>query len=287
MTMKTPISKSEVNSATGMSKLNQYGWVLKDKPGELVWLPKSELLVDHSYQRAAAHKRVLNIAREWSWLACGVIIVAKREDGQRLYVVDGQHRVLAALKRSDIERLPCLLFRTDSAKEEAAGFFDANTGRRLPTSLEKWKAQLMRGDETTMFADALIRNSGRQAGNDTGPGYVRCLTAMLRAVDSDREALGQLWPLVVEICNGKPLHERIFEGLFWLDQHLEQGESLTDKRWRERVVRVGFQGLLDSAQRASTFYARGGAKVWALGMLEALNKGCRIQLTLRDGAIAA
>lgn len=276
------MERNEVNPATGATKVKQYGWELKDKPGELVWLSKSELLVDHSYQRKAKHTRVLHIAQKWSWLACGVIVVAKREDEQRFYVVDGQHRVLAALKRSDIDRLPCLVFKTESAKEEAAGFYDANTGRRLPTSLEKWKAQLMRGDATTTFVDALIRQAGRVASNATGPGDVRCLTALLRAADSDREMLGRMWPLVVEVCQGQAVHERVFEGLLWLEARLPEGQSLTDKRWRERVTRVGFAGLLDAAQRAATFYARGGAKVWGLGMLEALNKGCRIHLALRD-----
>lgn len=273
---------NEVNPLSGSTKVKQYGWELKDKPGDLVWLNKTELSVDHRYQRTAKNNRVLQIAQKWSWLACGVIVVAKRESEQRFYVVDGQHRVLAALKRSDIERLPCLVFKTESVKQEAAGFYDANTGRRLPTSLEKWKAQLMRGDASTTFVDALISQAGRVASAASGPDDVRCLTALLRAADSDRERLGRMWPLVVEVCQGQCLHERVFDGLLWLEARLPEGQSLTDKRWRERVTRVGFAGLLDAAQRAATFYARGGPKVWGLGMLEALNKGCRIHLALRE-----
>lgn len=277
------ITNQEVNSRTGKTKVQQYGWELKDKPGDLVWLNKSELHVDHSYQRSAKNIRVLHIAAKWSWLACGVIVVAKRENEQRFYVVDGQHRVLAALKRSDIERLPCLVFRTESAKEEAAGFYDANTGRRLPTGLEKWKAQLMRGDATTVFVDALIRSSGRVAGNaNGGSGEVRCLSSLLRLAETDRERLGRMWPLVADVCKGQTLHERVLEGLLWLEARMPEGQSLTDKRWRERVTRIGFSGLLESAQRAATFYARGGPKVWGLGMLEAINKGCRIHMALAD-----
>jgi hypothetical protein len=274
--------RDEVNTHNGTSKVKHYGWTLKDKPGELVWLRKDALFVDHTYQRIAKNVRVLQIAQKWSWLACGVIVVAKREDDQRFYVVDGQHRVLAALKRSDIEQLPCLVFKTESAKEEAAGFYDSNTGRRLPTSLEKWKAQLLRGDATTTFVDALIQQAGRVAGNQAGHLEVRCLTSLLRAADADREMLRNMWPLVVEVCQGNSLHERVFDGLFWLEAHLPDGQSLTDKRWRERVIRLGFRGLLDAAQRAATFYARGGAKTWGVGMLEAMNKGCRIHLSLRE-----
>lgn len=274
--------RNEISAATGHTKVKHYGWTLKDSPGDLVWINKEALTVDHSYQRYAKHTKVLQIASKWSWLACGVIVVAKRRTDQSFYVVDGQHRVLAALKRSDIEALPCIVFETDSAKQEAAGFYDANTGRRLPTALEKWKAQLMRGDATTTFAEELIRMSGREAGDQTGPGHVRCLTALLRAVEVDRQMLERMWPLVVEVCHGQSLHERLFDGLLWIESRLPKGQSLTEKRWRERVMRVGFTGLLDAAQRAATFYARGGAKVWGLGMLEALNKGCRIHIEIQE-----
>lgn len=275
-------TRNEIAPATGLTKVKHYGWELKDTPGELVWLNKCDLLVDHSYQRTAKHARVLQIAKAWSWLACGVIVVAKRRDDQCFYVVDGQHRVMAALKRADIERMPCLVFETDSAKEEAAGFYDANTGRRMPTSLEKWKAQLLRGDRAVTYVDALIRQAGRVAANAAGPGTVRCLTSILRAAEADREALNRMWPLVAEVCEGHALHERVFEGLMWLESKMPDGQSLTSKRWRERVTRAGFAGLLDAAQRAATFYARGGPKVWGLGMLEALNKGCRIHIALRE-----
>lgn len=276
------MTTNEVNSRTGKAKVKQYAWELKDTPGELVWLNKGDLKVDHRYQRNAKHARVLQIAARWSWLACGVVVVAKRRSDQNYYVVDGQHRVMAALKRSDIERMPCLVFETDSAKQEAEGFYDANTGRRLPTSLERWRAQLMRGDATTVFADALIRQSGRVPGNVAGPEEVRCLTAILRATESDREMLSRMWPLVTEVCHGHSLHERVFEGLMWLEWQMPNMQSLTDKRWRERVTRVGYSGLLEAAQRAATFYARGGAKVWGMGMLEALNKGFRIHIVLAD-----
>ena len=279
--MQTMMS-DEVHSRSGISKVKQYGWGLKDSPGELVWLNKNELFIDHSYQRDASRSRVMAIAQNWSWLAAGVIVVAKREEDQRFYVVEGQHRVLGARKRSDIERLPCIVFKTESAKQEAAGFYDANTARKLPTTLEKWKAQLMRGDATTIFADDLIRQAGRVPSNTSGPSDVRCLTALLRAVDTDREMLCRMWPLVVEVCHGQSIHERVFEGLMWIEAHLPEGQSLTNKRWRERVTRVGFAGLLDAAQRAATFYARGGQKVWGLGQLEALNKGCRIHIALAE-----
>ena len=255
--------KNETTSH-GLDKVEHYGWTIEDTPGQLTWLKKSELLIDHSYQRSAKPGRVLKIVQNWSWLACGVIIVAKRlDDGKwRHFVIDGQHRVLASLKRSDIDTLPCLVFHTKSAVEEAAGFYDANTNRRMPTSIEKWRAMLLARDESAMIVDDLITSIGRSVASVSGPTGVRCLSSMLRAVSA--------------------LHERVFEGLFYIERNLPAGQSLTDRRWQDRVIRTGFENLLAAANRAAGFYSKGGPKIYATGMLEQLNRGCRVHIALRD-----
>ena len=275
--------KNETTSH-GLDKVEHYGWTIEDTPGQLTWLKKSELLIDHSYQRSAKPGRVLKIVQNWSWLACGVIIVAKRlEDGKwRHFVIDGQHRVLASLKRSDIDTLPCLVFHTKSAVEEAAGFYDANTNRRMPTSIEKWRAMLLARDESAMVVDDLITSIGRSVSSVSGPTGVRCLSSMLRAVSADEQCMRRIWPLVAIVCKGQALHERVFEGLFYIEQHLPEGQSLTDRRWQDRVIRTGFENLLAAANRAAGFYSKGGPKIYATGMLEQLNRGCRVHIALRD-----
>ena len=277
------LARNETTSH-GLDKVEHYGWTIEDTPGQLTWLNKSELLIDHSYQRAAKPGRVLKIAQSWSWLACGVIIVAKRFADKKWhhFVVDGQHRVLAALKRSDIDTLPCLVFHTRSAVEEAAGFYDANTNRRMPTSIEKWRAMLLAGDEHAMVVDDLITSIGRSVASVSGPTGVRCLSSMLRAANADEACLRRVWPVVAAVCKGQALHERLLEGLFYIEQHLPEGQSLADRRWQERVIRAGFEGLLAAANRAAGFYSKGGPKIYATGMLEALNKGCRVHMVLRD-----
>lgn len=278
--MEVGINK-EVIYRTKVSKVEHYGWVIKDSPGKLLWLSKSVLQVDHSYQRKPKRGRVLSIVANWSWLACGVITVARRADGS-FFVVEGQHRVLAAQKRSDISELPCIVFESSGAVQEAGGFFDANANRKMPSSLEKWNSLLMRGDEDTVFCNRLILNAGRKVAASSGSSDFRCLSAILNAARSNRRVLLSAWPLVVEICDGRVFHERLFEGLMWLEGKMPDGQSLADKFWRERLLRVGFDRLLNGANRAAVFYTRGGAKVWGLGMLEEMNKGCRIPLRISE-----
>jgi hypothetical protein len=263
----------EVNARTGMAKVTQYKWLMTGAPGELMYLDKTVLEIDHSYQRHAKNARVLRLAKRWNWLACGVLIVAKRAG--RYYVVDGQHRLMAALKRSDIERLPCLVFESAETRDEAVAFRDANKERRPITTFEQWNADLVAEDESTLFAHALITNAGRTPAESAKPTTVRCLSAIVSAARSTREELVRVWPIAVHVCAGNPLHERVFGALMYLECSLVEGQSLADKRWREKIARIGYQGILDAAQRAAAFYAKGGPKVWALGVMQELNKGSR------------
>lgn len=102
------------------SKIDRYGWTVKDKPGEMKMLHKSVLKVHPSYQRHALKQKIASIASSWSWVAAGAIIVGER--GGEYWVIDGQHRVLAAHNRADIDKLPCIIFVTDDVKQEARGF---------------------------------------------------------------------------------------------------------------------------------------------------------------------
>jgi len=275
------VANPEVNAKTGKAKVEQYKWLMTGAPGELVYLAKTVLEIDHNYQRHAKNVRVLKLAKRWNWLACGVLTVAKR--GDRYYVVDGQHRLMAALKRGDIERLPCLVFESVEMRDEAVAFRDANRERRPITTFEQWNADLVAQDEATLFAHEIITNSGRTPSQTASPGTVRCLSAIVSAARTSRDELGRVWPLAVQVCAGNALHERVFGALMYLECNLVEGQSVADKRWREKLVKLGYKGMLDASQRAAAFYAKGGPKVWALGVMQELNKGNRTHTLLMRG----
>jgi len=110
---------NEEKTAQSHDKTARYAWTIKNAPGEFLMIPKSELEVDHAYQRDRINqRRVEELARAWDWIACGCLVVALRDDN-KWFVVDGQHRKLAADQRSDIRELPCLVFETAGRREEA------------------------------------------------------------------------------------------------------------------------------------------------------------------------
>ena len=257
----------------GVSKIARYKWVAKDKPGRQQLIPKELLQIDHAYQRELKIDRVLAFARDWSWIACGAIRVARRNDGS-YFVMDGQHRVGAALRRSDIKELPCIVFEMDDEHMEAAGFL-AQAQRKPIENIARFKALLIVGDKSALLVDRLLRDAGRAPAAVSSKNTVRCIARMLFHAEAHPDVLVRLWPLIVRLCDGKPLHERILDGLIYIEEHAQDGASLVDRHWEDRIIKVGFDSLLSGANRAASAFARGGIKVWAMGILDRINSRCR------------
>lgn len=122
-----------------------------------------QLKIDESYQRslqvAASVTLIRRIAMYWDWGLCQPLYVSRRADGG-LYVVDGQHRLAAAILRGDIWQLPCVVRSFESAEQEAAAFVALNQERRPLNKLQIFKAALAAGD----FEAAQIVASVEEAG---------------------------------------------------------------------------------------------------------------------------
>jgi hypothetical protein len=261
-----------------MTKVERYKWKVQGAPGHQRMVNKNDLQIDHTYQRNANDMKLMAIARDWSWIACGSIVVADREGV--LFVVDGQHRVMAARKRSDITELPCLVFKTHEAKQEAKGFLAAQTQRKPITSVEKFRALVTVEDPAAMVVQELLNSTGHAPGNGMSAMSVKCVGVLIKEADTDAATLCKVWPLIAVVSEGKPVHARLIEGLLYIEKRMPEGDSLTDRDWLKRVKKAGVDALLEGAAKASAFYSHGGAKVWAAGMVEAINRGHRNRLEL-------
>jgi hypothetical protein len=267
------------HTAKGVDKVKRYGWTMKDKPGTLTMLHKDTLQVHPAYQRELVEQKVKQITAEWSWIACGALIVGKR--GGEYWVIDGQHRAMGAKRRSDIEQLPCLVFETEGVKQEAQGFLDVNTGRKPITSTGRHKAMVAAGNDTASFIQAQIDALGLQVKGTSGrAGNLKCIGWCMKRASEDRERFTRVLTLVAEMANkdGIFVPERVLEGVWILDSKC--GDGLADKRLVQRLKDKGAQALLDAAGRAAAFYNGGGGKIWAQGMLAELNKGLQRKFTL-------
>lgn len=111
----------------------------------------SELRIDPAYQRDVSNgpsqTLIRRIAQHWNWDLCQPLVVARRTDfGERLFVIDGQHRLEAARLRGDIDQLPCVICNFANPADEAASFVHLNQQRRPLNKLDVFKAAVASED---------------------------------------------------------------------------------------------------------------------------------------------
>ena len=263
-------------SYNGCDKVNRYGWKMKDSKGELAWIDKNVLSIYNSYQRNASSSRVLTLAKNWSWAGCGVITVSRR--GNSLFVIDGQHRVMAALKRSDITHLPAIIFNNISSKNEAESFIDANVNRGALKTIEKFKALVKMEDESAVMVQSLLDKYGIALSKNGKKRATNSAARLLKTIKKYPEKTELVFKTAVDICGDDFISEFILGGLWSLDSRLKCG--LKDEKLQKRLISIGKVALEDSAKRAAAFFTKGGEYVWADGMIQEINKNLRNKFEL-------
>ncbi len=233
-------------------KIDRYKWVSSDKPGRYEEINKKLLTVPDEYQRDIIPSKVKEIQSNWSWFGCGVIIVAMREG--IYYIVDGQHRWKASLSRSDIQKLPCLVFDSDSTKAEANAFLTVNTGRKPMSAIGKLKALDVAGDKDAEFVVRTIDRLGLEIkANAKAPMQIKCIASCLNLARLDMNTFVDAIELCAEISktSNAPFVEKLLSGFFYI--HKNSSFGITDKRFRERVISIGSKALTDGAIKAEDF----------------------------------
>lgn len=283
MLMKTRDPRRDEKTHTGQDKVSLYKWDNIRGHGELKSIHKDLLDVDHRYQRYLNNDKSLEIASKFSWIAFGSLVVARRKDGS-LFVIDGQHRLGAARKRADVTHVPCIVYDAPEVTDEAGGFLDINTGRRLPSAFDQHRALVMRGDEAALLIEKLARDHGFDISNNSSPGKLRCLATCRRLIQSKREAFLAVFGLAAEVCRDHYLDERVIDPLVYL--YGKTNGDISRGVWRKAVLALGYEDFRAATDRAAAFYQKGGAKVWAKGLAQALNKGRRINRIIVDDAVS-
>lgn len=275
--MQTMISET----SNGVNKTSRYGWTTKDEPGELKNIHKNSLKIHPDYQRDAIPSKIKEITSNWSWIAAGAVIVGERNG--ELWVIDGQHRVLAAKRRSDISHLPCLVFKTNSIKQEAIGFLDLNTGRKPVSSIAKFKAMIAAGDEAACIVQKTLDSLGvtpKATANKAKE--IKSIAWAVKRAGENPQKFELVMRIATELSHDVPLQERLLDGLWYINERIDGG--IEQKRIYDRLKAVGARRLLDAASKAAAYYVRGGAAVWAAGMIEELNRGLQKRFVLIDNS---
>lgn len=269
-----------------VDKVTRYKWLSRNEPGQLEYVPKAVLQVDSRYQRALNNDKRRRIASNFNWAAFGVLIVARRDDGS-LWVIDGQHRLMAAQSRSDVQEVPVVIFEFGgNVMDEATDFLIANKDRKPLTGVDSFKAMVVSEDPIALEVQRLIHDVGRTVGESTPIARrIRCVKAMYNCMLSNAEGMRRIWPLIVELMGEHDLDNRLVQGMHWLETHLTdstgQQRSLTEMETQRKLVAAGYTAILRSIGDAAAYYNRGGQSVFARGILKVVNHRRRLRLAMR------
>lgn len=247
------------------------GWSTVDQSGVPYLANKKELHIDSAYQRTMlSETRVAAITQSWSWLACGSLIVSERPDGS-LFVIDGQHRFTAAQRRSDIQELPCLVFKHESVAHEALAFYRANCIRGNVSPFDKLRALTEAEEPLALDAIALMQSEGYAPSNSDATNTVRCITTFMSALKLHRGALARVWPLIAQLHDGLSIRKKVFAALFYIARF--GSDDITKPEWKARVLKRGLHEIEESIDMLSKLKSAGSTKVSAWAALEVINRG--------------
>lgn len=272
--------KMEISTHTrGVEKTTRYGWTTKDTPGVLLMLHKDVLQIDPIYQRDVIAQKVKEITGAWSWIGCGALSIGRRNG--EYWVIDGQHRALAAKRRVDITHLPCVVFDTVDVKQEARGFLDLNAGRKPVSAIGKQKALMASGDEVAVVVTKTCESLGISIRPHASKAReLKCIAWCMRRAADNAETFAKILAMAADMsdADNMAIPERVLEGLWYLNDKIDGG--LADKRLANRLREKGARELLEAASRAQAYYSYGGGKVWASGILSHINKGLRTRFAM-------
>ena len=240
-------------------------------------IAKGELKIDHSYQRPFNLARAKKMAAAWDWDLYAPLTVCLRESGD-YYIVDGQHRHGAAMLIDEITHLDCAVHLYETIDKEARIFKRANTEGVKPTPLEITQAGAVAGDPACvaffMLCDELKLKPNR--GGDS-PGTLRPIDWVVRNLRRDQPATETLLRIIAEIIHAerKPISSILPEGLMYIHEHANV--NLNDPVLARCIRACGALTLEQAATNAVSVNGgggsvKGGARVWAVGMIVALNR---------------
>jgi hypothetical protein len=245
---------------------------LVDEPGEFRWIDKSKLGVDPRYQRLDIKQRTLRCMKhKWSWIACGCLIVALRPDGT-LWVIDGQHRLLGARQRDDIQEMPCLVFNSTHVRQEAEGFYNTQTNRGAMSSIDSFRAEITAEHAVAQQVKAMVEASGYTVLKGQGRYTVACAKSLLAAMLLDPALCRFAWEISVKIADGEVIAEHIYRGLFYLEGSLraKHDRTLLEHNYIENLVKAGKKAI-QAKILVSVAYNGGGEKSFAEGIRNLIN----------------
>lgn len=151
---------------------------MRDGRNSTEHIPFHTLVFDVRIQRALIPARVKWLFANWKLLDVGFITVSIRADG-KAYVIDGQHRVRAAMERGlGTTKVKCDVFRGLTIEEEARKFLALNNSRTV-SAFDKYVIGLIALDPVYLGIREILERHGLKITRGTGEGSIRCIDKVI------------------------------------------------------------------------------------------------------------
>jgi hypothetical protein len=251
---------------------------------EIQYIHKDKLLIDEAYQRSVSMARAKKIARDWEWLYVGTLIVGE-EDGN-LFVIDGQHRLVAARMRNDIENLPCVVHKSLPQAVAAKAFVEINTKAQKPNAKQQFQARLMAKDPIALEMNRLLIHVGYSAPvnkNNRARHSIQAVATFWKGVEKSlRNGDDHAKNAIVcgaDLCDGAVFKGSLFSGLYEFSRNASrQTPKLPFEKWSARLTKRGLEKIEEDMNAYAAMARRKGnasAQDFAKGIIEAYNFGAR------------
>lgn len=137
-----------------MTDIGQQEYLDAAGAGVIEVVDLDDLNIDYVYQRALDHGLINRIAKGWDIAAAGAIKVGKRDD-DTLWIIDGQHRAMAAKLAGESHILAQIIPDLNRAME-AEQRLKGNT-RRTDTAQERFRAQVASENKESLAILELLK----------------------------------------------------------------------------------------------------------------------------------
>lgn len=255
-----------------LHKLHDAQW-----SAEFAWIETCRLFVDESYQRSRVRSHVAKITKDFDSRVFGAISIGRRKNGE-LFVIDGQQRLAAAIRRG-IVAVPCVVFEVEDDKEEAQIFSKINKGRKSLTPFDKFRADVHAGDKIAIGVREVVIATKYEISNSSSDWCVKCIDALMREYRTDKDVLIGVWDFLAQLHDGAPIEGLLLRSLCLLERlSRKHGMSVLKEPNITALRKMGVSGMHAAMSNACGMYQDNNTCTRAIGLVTILNKRKRINL---------
>jgi hypothetical protein len=251
-----------------VDKVNRYNWVPANMMGEFRLIKKQDLNIDGRYQRGQVSSlKVRDIARDWNWVLFEALSVAEREDGT-YWVLEGGHRTRASFYRSDVQLLPCMVFKVGSLSDEAKAFVCTNTMVSNVSPADKHRAGVVANEPTSQKVQALLDEFGLRpvSGGSSCNDAVMCVGAIRSMIIEDEELAARVVRFVVGLERDEPISGALLKGIFRLCKRFA-GKVDILAEYGDKIALHSQRGLIIKINQFKAECGKGGEYISAQAIL--------------------